>query len=166
MTQHSVHPPRIVVVCAANICRSPAAAALLSRELTRLGVEADVTSAGVTAVGDRPACDLAQALVGRFATRRYDFEGAAEVGMPDGQFRSRRLSVAEVQRADLVIVMEAGQVPLVHALSSTVRVERLDSAADIPDPHAIGYESHAAVFARLRGAVTTTAERIAADRHE
>ena len=156
-------PLTIVVVCAANICRSPAAAALLSSELASRGIDAHVSSAGVTAVGDRPACDLAQALVGRFATRRYEFEGGGDVHLPEGAHRSRRLTTDDLVTADLVIAMEEGQAAMVREMNPHVDVVRLELSGDIPDPHAIGYESHPAVFARLRAAVSATADRLAAN---
>jgi len=37
---------RVLVICTANVCRSPAGAALLQDELDKLGVDAAVTSAG------------------------------------------------------------------------------------------------------------------------
>jgi protein-tyrosine-phosphatase len=54
---------RILYVCTANICRSPAAAALL-RDLELPGVE--VRSAGTHAVPGSTGCPLAPALSGRF----------------------------------------------------------------------------------------------------
>src|SRR5260370_37261911 len=44
----------IVVLCTANVCRSPMAAALLARRLSELGVAARVRSAGVLRGGDPP----------------------------------------------------------------------------------------------------------------
>ena len=49
---------RIMTVCLGNICRSPAAEAVLTRRLAEAGLDDDVTvtSAGTSAehVGDRP----------------------------------------------------------------------------------------------------------------
>jgi protein-tyrosine phosphatase len=44
----------IVVLCTANVCRSPMAAALLARRLAALGVTVPVRSAGMISSGDRP----------------------------------------------------------------------------------------------------------------
>jgi protein-tyrosine phosphatase len=41
----------VVVLCTANVCRSPMAAALLARQLAALGVSVPVTSAGMLADG-------------------------------------------------------------------------------------------------------------------
>src|ERR1035441_8388778 len=44
----------IVVLCTANVCRSPMAAPLLARRLATLGVTVPVRSAGMIGGGDRP----------------------------------------------------------------------------------------------------------------
>lgn len=150
----------VLVVCAANICRSPAAASLLTAELAARGLDIPVTSAGVTAVGDRPACDLALALVGTATRRSYAFEGPDAVHSAAGRHLSRRMSLNEVQSVDLVLVMERWHLEAVSELAPHAKVRLLDPKGDIPDPHAIGYESHAAVFARLRSAVVATAEEL------
>lgn len=45
--------PNILVLCTANVCRSPMAEALLTRALTAAGVEANVSSAGFLEGGRR-----------------------------------------------------------------------------------------------------------------
>jgi protein-tyrosine phosphatase len=59
-------PVRILVVCTANICRSPAAATFLRREFADSGHASDfeVASAGVAALEGSAACDLSDAFVG------------------------------------------------------------------------------------------------------
>ncbi len=150
----------VLVVCAANICRSPSAAELLATLLRERGSDITVTSAGVTAVGDRPACDLALSLVGHATTRRYAFEGDEDVSSHAGSHRSRRITATDVDGADLIVVMEQWHADAVLALSPTANVRLLDRSGDIPDPHAIGYESHAAVFGRLRAAVAVVADEL------
>src|SRR5260370_38744307 len=44
----------ILVLCTANVCRSPMAAPLLARRLAALGVTVPVRSAGVIGCGDPP----------------------------------------------------------------------------------------------------------------
>ena len=152
----------VLVVCAANICRSPSAALLLAAELEARGTPLAVISAGVTAIGGRPPCDLALALVGRYAPRAYAFAGAEEVSVGGVAHRSRRLSVADASESALVVAMEQGQVDAVTALAPSAIVRRLDLSNDIPDPHAIGYQAHAMVFEQLRRAVTALADELAA----
>ena len=92
---------RILVVCTANICRSPLAAELLRRRLAeRFGADADdveVTSAGVRALVGEPMDPYAAALL-------------AEVTGPDGalgshQFAARQVDERLVGEADLVLTM-------------------------------------------------------------
>jgi len=84
-------PRRILVVCYGNVCRSPYLEAVLRRALP------SVTLASAGFVGaDRPV-PAASALV---STRR---------GIDLSTFRSRPLTAAAVNSADLVIVMDLGQ---------------------------------------------------------
>ena len=138
----------VLVVCAANICRSPAAASLLDERLRDRGVDVTVTSAGVTALGDKPACDLALSLVGRGDSAGH---------------RSRRLHPEQLEAADLVVGMEAWHLERVRAMSSTA-VTRLLDEDGIPDPHAIGYQAHAMVFGSLREGVRRLADELAQPR--
>ena len=83
-------PFRVLAVCTANICRSPAAELLLRRAFAVAGVAADVTSAGGAGFNAAPIdAQTAQAL--------------AEMGVEAGDFRSRALDTREVDAADLVL---------------------------------------------------------------
>ncbi len=85
----------ILVVCTANICRSPMVAALLRRELETAGVEDQVrvVSAGTRALEDEPASDLAVAEMKR---RGLDLR----------EHRSQPLTPDLIREADLILVME------------------------------------------------------------
>ena len=54
----------IVVLCTANVCRSPMAAALLARRLSELGVTARVRSAGMLRGGDPPLPEAVSVMAG------------------------------------------------------------------------------------------------------
>lgn len=109
---------RILVVCTANICRSPAAAALLSRELADRPVA--VHSAGVAAQAGQPACDLSSALVGEFVAREYggttdselsvvesSTDGPADRGVtPLGRHRSRLVDAEMLSDAGLILALD------------------------------------------------------------
>ncbi|HZE93835.1 MAG TPA: hypothetical protein VEZ49_03935 [Gemmatimonadales bacterium] len=86
-------PRTVLAVCHGNICRSPVAAALLSRELTALGV--DVESAGFIGP-NRPPPPAAIA-------------AAARHGVDLSEHRSRLLTADLVRAADLIIVMDPAQ---------------------------------------------------------
>ena len=81
----------IVVLCTANICRSPMAAALLRRRLAALGVTVPVYSAGMTSCGD-PPCPEAISVMNRY-------------GIEIASHRSRIVRTAALADASLVLAM-------------------------------------------------------------
>jgi low molecular weight protein-tyrosine phosphatase len=83
---------RVLVVCTANRCRSPLAAALLTNALARRGQPAMVETAGLRSAG-LPATHETVLVAGR---RGFDL----------GDHESRRLARDEVERVDLVVGME------------------------------------------------------------
>lgn len=88
---------RILTVCTANICRSPAAAALLRRGLADLLPQAVVTSAGIAAEDGRAACDLSAALVGELTS-----SATGDLGT----HASRLLDRQDVEQADLILALD------------------------------------------------------------
>jgi protein-tyrosine phosphatase len=83
--------PGIVVLCTANVCRSPMAASLLGRRLAALGAAVPVRSAGILRSGDPPF----PAVISVMAS--YGIEIAAH--------RSRVVSASDLARASLVLAM-------------------------------------------------------------
>lgn len=81
----------IVVLCTANVCRSPMAAALLTRRLSELGVTARVRSAGMLP-GGQPALPEVISVMARR-------------GLYLAAHRSRMADAAELADADLVLAM-------------------------------------------------------------
>ena len=79
------------MLCTGNICRSPAAEALLRHRTEALGVEVRVTSAGRLDDG-HPAAD-------------YSIDLMAERGLDLSEHRSRVLTPDAVRSADLVLGM-------------------------------------------------------------
>ncbi len=113
---------RVLVVCTANICRSPSAEQLLRAALVRGGVpptEVVVASAGVEAGNGWARCPRARGLLaGHLDDREV-------VGWAGG---SRRLSADLVRGADLVLAADRGHraavarlVPAAHARLFTLR---------------------------------------------
>ena len=96
----------ILVVCHANICRSPMAAAMLTERISSLGVDASVTSAGLLHAGE-PAASLGLEVM---AARNLDL----------GAHRSTRLERALIERAEVVLTMERAQLREVVLLSPDV----------------------------------------------
>lgn len=85
-------PTCLLVVCRGNICRSPFAAALLHRALSRFGVRVD--SVGFTAGRPSPPDAVA-------AAARHD------VDLCD--HRSQHVTAERVRMADLIVVMDHRQ---------------------------------------------------------
>lgn len=96
-------PFRVLLVCTANICRSPAAARLLHALLgAELGAALEVGSAGTRAPAGSAACDLSSALVGGFLSRTYGGDGP----MATDTHRARGLTAALAQDSDLILTAD------------------------------------------------------------
>lgn len=128
---------RIMTVCLGNICRSPAAEAVLNRKLAEAGLadEVTVTSAGTADyhVGRRPH-ELTREVGGELG---YEF---ATVGV--------HLAAEHLDEADLILVMDEANLADARALTDDVdRQERIrlfgefasdvDTAGvrEVPDPY-------------------------------
>jgi len=84
-------PDGIVVLCTANVCRSPMAAALLARRLSGLGVATRVRSAGMLRGGDPPLPEVISVM--------------ARYGIDITGHRSHVACAADLARASLVLAM-------------------------------------------------------------
>ena len=82
----------ILVVCTGNICRSPTGEYLLKKEL---GPDYNVMSAGLGALVDHPAHEIAQKI-------------AVQHGVDMSAHRARQINLDILKWADLVLVMEDG----------------------------------------------------------
>ncbi len=92
-------PFRILVVCTANICRSPATAALLGAGLDRVAPgAARVRSAGIAAVADQPACDVARKLVAELGPDPVSYD----------EHRSQPISPDLARSADMILTADRG----------------------------------------------------------
>ena len=97
---------RILVVCTANVCRSPMAAALLARHCAAAGVDVQVASAGTEG--------------GRLPVDPEAVRVMAEHGLDIAGHRSRRLdrAMVEVEGEHLVIAMTRDHVRTVATMAS------------------------------------------------
>ena len=96
----------VLVVCTANVCRSPMAAALLARQLQATRSPTAVISAGTNAVDAAVAFEAVAVL--------------SDLGIDIAGHRARLLSRADLDEADLVLVMERAHVAHVVATSADV----------------------------------------------
>jgi protein-tyrosine phosphatase len=123
----------VLIVCHANVCRSPAAEMLFkARQRTALGAEAYAQrairfhSAGIRAADGWGMDPVMRHLL-------------AERGVTPGMHQSRRLNRQIVRDADLVLVTEHRQVKDVEALEPTSRGKVYPLGkwedSDVVDPH-------------------------------
>jgi protein-tyrosine phosphatase len=89
--QDNTDDGEIVVLCTANVCRSPMAAALLARRLAVLGVTTPVRSAGMIRCGDPPLPEVISTM--------------ASYGIDIASHRSRVARATDLARASLVLAM-------------------------------------------------------------
>jgi protein-tyrosine phosphatase len=105
---------------------------LLADRLKKLGIEAQVSSAGLRAVVDAPADAIAIELM-------------KQRGLDLSAHRGRQLSREILRASDLVLVMEDRQKQLVEGLDASVRgrVHRLGRMGkfDVPDPYRRGQKA-------------------------
>ncbi len=83
----------ILVVCKGNICRSPLAEAYLKHQMEKSGLPVAVCSAGLETSWGKPAHPLAQ-------------EVGMQGGLSLGKHATQPLHKKQVERADMILVME------------------------------------------------------------
>jgi protein-tyrosine phosphatase len=120
----------VLIVCHANVCRSPAAEQLFRAAAPQPGT---FHSAGLRAREGADMDPMMQRLL-------------AERGVEVGAHRSRRLTGRLVRAADLVLVTERHQVSEVERLDPTARgkVYALGNweNSDVADPHGLDEETY------------------------
>jgi protein-tyrosine phosphatase len=150
---------RILAVCAGNICRSPAAEAAIREAAAEAGVEVEVDSAGTGSwhLGQPPHAESVAA--------------GERAGLVI-QGRARKVSVADFDRFDIIVVMDRANLRDVEAISPSkealakVRLFRTyapDTTIDeVPDPWggpAAGYDDTIHIVrAAARGLVAEIVE--------
>ncbi|WP_025599476.1 arsenate reductase/protein-tyrosine-phosphatase family protein [Burkholderia sp. WSM2230] len=119
----------VLIVCHANVCRSPAAEMLFKARQGAQGAAPSIAfhSAGIRAMNGQRMDPLMQRLL-------------AERGVASGPHHSRRLDRQLVRSADLVLVSERAQVSEVEALDPASRgkvfpLGKWEDVSDVTDPH-------------------------------
>lgn len=149
-------PRSLLFVCHGNVMRSPVAAELFRARMPA-GADFGVESGG-TWTRD-----------GRFADPRA-LAAAARLGISLQSHRSRVVTPAMVQRADLICVMDhRNEAEIVSrfrgSAAKTILLGGLHRSADgpsIPDPYTLDSDAVAAVYTRLSGAVDALVNGLAA----
>ncbi len=121
--------PHILVVCTANICRSPVAEAVLRDRLQRQGLhDWTVASAGTWALDGRGAS-------------QHSFTIMAEAGFDLASHSARTIDETMLAEADLALCMESGHVEALQAEFSQHRnkifllSEMVERKYSISDPY-------------------------------
>ena len=122
---------RVLMVCSGNSCRSPMAEALFKKELTDGGkAEIAVSSAAVGSLGEG-------------GPSREAVEVMREVGLDISGHEARPLTVGELDRADLVFVMqEKHRRSIVDLLPDAEERVRLIAEGGISDPAGKGLDEY------------------------
>jgi protein-tyrosine phosphatase len=147
----------ILLVCSANICRSPMAEHILHRQVERAGdaTRLLVASAGTWAMSDEPASDTAQQIM-------------AEDGYDLSAHRSHSLNQQDIDNAELILVMTRGQREDILARFSRVegKIRLLSEMAgkgyDIADPYGGTTEDYAHTKGELENILALGYQRILA----
>ena len=117
--------PHILIVCTANICRSPMAEVFLHQALVEKGLSAAwrVSSAGTWAQDGLPASD-------------HGIKVMAERGLDTSQHLSREVNAAMLADVDLVLTMTQGQRQAIvdHWPEVAERVKLVCGDRDVADP--------------------------------
>jgi protein-tyrosine phosphatase len=87
----SISGSEVLVLCTANVCRSPMAEALLADRLAALGSGASVRSGGMLEDGQPPCPEAIAAMAG--------------YGLDIGAHRSHRVTARDLEHADLTLAM-------------------------------------------------------------
>ena len=115
----------ILIVCVGNICRSPAAEALLAQKLENKGLT--ISSAGIGALVGNPMDKTA-------------YEVLNDHGIEHTAHRARQVDSEMLHRADLILVMEQSHIQHIRQIAPEVHGKTfllgkwLDDT-EIPDPY-------------------------------
>ncbi len=146
----------ILVVCTANICRSPVGEALLRQRLLQRGLESwTVSSSGTWAQVERKAA-------------RYSIKLMAEQGLDLNQHRASMIEVDDLQAADLILCMESGHVEALkaefpaHAERIYLISEMVEKRYNIQDPYRRSQGTYQQMIAELTGIIDIGLDRIIA----
>jgi protein-tyrosine phosphatase len=138
---------RILTLCVGNICRSPIAQALLTREFPQLSVR----SAGLSALVGKPADPMAQ-------------EVAASHGLDLSQHRAQQISAVLCQQSDLILVMEQAHKDWLEQLYPQVRGKafRLGQLGqfEIADPYRKPIQAFETAYEAIFRGVSDWSQRI------
>ena len=138
----------ILVVCTGNICRSPIGERLLQQKLPTFSI----ASAGTCALAGHPADGQAQKIASRYGLSLKDHV-------------ARPLTASMMQKYDLILAMEPGQINRISLIAPEMRGKALLFGQwlreqVIPDPYGKSMEAFDYVFRLLGEASQEWANRL------
>jgi protein-tyrosine-phosphatase len=146
----------ILVVCTANICRSPVAAALLRDRLRQRNLnDWQVRSAGTWAMVLRGAS-------------RYSIEVSQRNGLDITQHRATMVKEGHLRGADLVLTMEIGHAEALRsefprdAHKVYLLTEMAGHSYNIADPYGGPYDEYERMYAALQEVIDAGLDQIIA----
>lgn len=144
----------ILIVCTANICRSPLVEALLRRELHAAGhTDWTVSSAGTWAQQARPAARHSQRIANR-------------IGLDLSEHIAREITAELVAESDLVLVMtdnhkEPLQIEFSDHRDKIYKIaEMVGKRYDVVDPYGGPPEGYESMFLEVNGLINNGLGRI------
>ena len=153
----------ILLVCTANICRSPTAASVLRKTLERAGLagEVEVASAGTHDYqAGMPASAPAVALA---KLRGYEMSGHA----------ARRVQPGDFDRHDMILAMDRSNLEHLRAMAPTRTRSKIEllldysdrfPGAEVPDPYGGDDRAYLRAFELIEDGCRGLAARLARER--
>lgn len=128
----------ILIVCVANICRSPIVDVLMQDALPHK----NISSAGINALVGKPM-------------HEHSITLTSALGIDCSLHTSRQLTAEICRENDVILVMEKGHIDAVMAIDPTVRgkiflVGKWLDNIEIPDPYKQSFEMYEHVFALIQ----------------
>ncbi|MCL4803064.1 MAG: low molecular weight phosphotyrosine protein phosphatase [Anaerolineae bacterium] len=146
--------PNVLIICTANICRSPVAAAMLQDRLRKRGLANwTVRSAGTWAIVARGAS-------------RYSIDVSRRGGLDISNHRARMVDEDQMNQADLVLTMEVGHAEALRAEFPKqahkvyMLTEMTGHAYNVPDPYGGPLEGYEQMYDSLGELIDGGLDRI------
>lgn len=142
---------RILIVCVANICRSPMAEGLFKLAADKHGSNVEIESAGIHALVGYPAADGSKNMV-------------ASMNVDIASHRARQLNSHLVGEADLILVMESWQKNEVLAMEPACRGKIYTlghwTNLEIEDPYKKSRLAYAEALGRIKVSVDSWSKKL------